>query len=154
ENQLELLEKKYLNSESSRCLIEASLNDCRKKILNLENNIKLNELKNIEFIEKLKLYENNCEILNNENKKLNLILLSSKKEQCQIEEGIINLRVQLTNMIAQYKSLKLRNNNVEKKLLNYWDLIADNKQLKKQIILMKNSYQQRIQCIFCYYVLI
>lgn len=144
ENQLQLLEKKYLNSESSRCLIEESLNDCRKIILNLENNIKLNELKNIETIEKLKLYENNCQVLNNENKNLNLILLSSKKEQCQIEEGIINLRIQLTNMIAQYRSLKLRNNNVEKKLLNYYELIDDNKKLKKQIILMKNSYQQRV----------
>lgn len=113
---LEIAEKRYLNVETLRRLEERSSLRCKEDFERIQEDFNAVEIEKNKAIEKLNILNIHGDDLRIENERLNLILLSSKKEKVEVEDGIVQLRLQLMKMIAQYKALKSRNSETERTL--------------------------------------
>nr|XP_033341009.1 putative leucine-rich repeat-containing protein DDB_G0290503 [Megalopta genalis] len=128
--ELKTLEKRLLGNEVSKMLMENALTKQRLLITTMEENIQKCETEKNQTADTLRKTEFEIQKLKSENETLQTTLLSSKQEQCQIEDAIFQLRLQLTKMIAQYKLLKSKNIEAEEKLNSMQDVINENKRLK------------------------
>lgn len=143
--ELKLLEQRLLETEVSKMSMENVLCKQRVIITTMEENIEKCESEKNEIADTLRKTQFGIEKLKSENETLQATLLSSKQEQSQIEDAIFQLRVQLTKMIAQYKLLKTKNTDAEKKLVSMQDVMNENKRLKKLSYEANNSLIRRLR---------
>ncbi|XP_015110146.1 girdin [Diachasma alloeum] len=146
---LEIAERRYSNAELSRSLEENSSLSYKKQLEKLRDDFSSLEIEKNEASEKLKVLNAQSEDLRIENERLNLILLSSKKEKVEVEEGIVQLRLQLTKMIAQHKALKSRNLVTERRLGKEMgrvrEMEKENRRLKARSVAVNNSLVRKIR---------
>lgn len=128
--QLRAVEQRLASSEISRNSAETSLSKYRWLMSSMEENNQKLEAEKSETDEKLRETRAELQKLRRENEELQVSALSSKRERAQVEEAIVQLRCQLTKMLAQHKLLKSRNAEAERKLTLMQDLQNENKRLK------------------------
>lgn len=128
--ELKTLEQCLLGNEMARMSMENTLSKQRVFIASMEESIQKCEVEKNETADLLRKTQFEIQKLRSENETLQTTLLTSKREQSQVEDAISHLRIQLTKMIAQYKLLKSKNAESEEKLSNMQDLASENKRLR------------------------
>jgi len=128
--ELKTLEQRLLGNDMARMSMENTLSKQRVLISSMEENIQKSETEKNEIADLLRKTQFEIQKLRSENETLQTSLLTSKREQSQVENAISHLRLQLTKMIAQYKLLKSKNAEFEEKLDTMQDLANENKRLK------------------------
>ncbi|XP_076625142.1 uncharacterized protein LOC143343788 [Colletes latitarsis] len=128
--ELKTLEKRLLGNELSKMLMENALTKQSMLITTMEENMQKCEIEKNQTTDTLRKTQLDIQKLKSENETLQTSLFSSKQEQSQIEDATFQLRSQLTKMIAQYKLLKSKNVEIEKKLNSMQDTISENKRSK------------------------
>ncbi|XP_063972095.1 girdin-like [Diachasmimorpha longicaudata] len=141
---LEIAERRYSNAETSRSLEENTSLSYKKQLDKLRDDFSALEMVKTEAFQKQKVLNAQSEDLRIENERLNLILLASKKEKMEVEEGIVQLRLQLTRMIAQHKAVKSRNSETERKLGKLREVEKENKRLKARSAVVHHSLVKKI----------
>ncbi|KAG7209062.1 hypothetical protein KM043_015219 [Ampulex compressa] len=128
--ELKATEQRLLSAEVSKMSVENALGKQRILIASMEENIQKCETEKNDTAGMLHKTQLEMQKLKSENETLQTAILSSKREQSQVEDAISQLKIQLTKMITQYKLLKSKNVEAEEKLNSMQDVMNENKRLK------------------------
>lgn len=128
--ELKTLEQRLLGCEVAKMSMENALSKQRVLISSMEENMQKCATEKNKTADVLRRTQFEIQKLQSENELLQTSLLTSKKDQNQVEDAIFQLRIQLTKMIAQYKLLKAKNTESEEKFNSMQNLVNENKRLK------------------------
>ncbi|XP_066597673.1 protein BCAP-like isoform X2 [Prorops nasuta] len=129
--ELKVSEQRLMSTETAKNSMENLIDKQQSLIKSMEDDMQKWNTERSEMVDKLCKMDFEKQQLKAENEILKADLHTSTIEQNQVEDAMIQLRTQLTKMIAQYKLIKARNTEVEEKLNLVGDVENENKKLKK-----------------------
>ncbi|XP_015603079.1 coiled-coil domain-containing protein 157-like [Cephus cinctus] len=142
---LKATEQQLLSCQVEKTSVENALSKHRMFISSMEESIQKYEADKNEIT--LHLSESRFEMqkLRAEKDILQATLLTSKQEQGQVEQAIIQLRSQLNKMLAQHKLLKTRNSELELELTAMQEIKNENKRLKSLSFAANSSLFKKLR---------